>query len=88
MLRISWTRHISNEKLLQITKTKRTIWIDIREKQRKLIGHVIWKEDFEWIVKTRGIHGKKSRRTQRKMMLTFFMAEDYMLHDDNKYQRK
>ena len=35
ILRISWTRHVSNEEILQIAKTQRTIWTDIRGKQRK-----------------------------------------------------
>ena len=40
MLRISWTRHVSNEEILKIAKTQRTIWTDIREGRRKFIGHV------------------------------------------------
>ena len=64
--------------ILQIAKTQRTIWTDIRERQRKFIGHVIRKEELEQIVITGKIQGKKARGRQRQMMLTS-MAEDYAM---------
>ena len=78
MLRISWTRHISNEEILQISKTERTIWKDIRERQRKFKGHVIRREESEQIVMTGKIQGKKTRGRQRQMML-ISQAEDYTM---------
>ena len=78
MLRISWTRHVSNEEILQIAKTQRTIWTDIRERQRKFIGHVIRKEELEQIVMAGKIQGKKAKGRQGQMMLPS-MAEDYAM---------
>ena len=74
----SWTKHVSNEEILQIAKTQRSLWKDFRERQRKFIGHVIRKEELEQIVMTGKIQGKKVRERQRQMMLPS-MVEDYMM---------
>ena len=46
-LRISWIQHVRNEEVLQLTKTTKTIWTDIKERQRKYIGPVVRKEELD-----------------------------------------
>ena len=75
---VSWIRHVSNEEILQIAKARRSLWTDIRERQRKFIGHVMRKEELEQILMTGKIQGKKARGRQKQMMLPS-MAEDYAM---------
>lgn len=69
MLCISYTDRITNEEVLQRTKTKRTLLKKIRKQQSKFFGHIMRRETLEHLVTTGKLEGKRSRGRQRMKMI-------------------
>ena len=65
MMRISWKDHISNEEVLRIANTERSLIKNIRQRQLSFLGHNMRKEKIEHLVVTGKIECKKSRGIPR-----------------------
>ena len=65
MLRISWTDHMSNEKVLAKAGTRKKFVETIRKRQLQFLGHVLRKEELEDMAITGKIEGKRARGRQR-----------------------
>jgi len=65
MMRISWIKKVSNEKVLQMVKKERSLLRTIRKRQLKFVGHVIRKEGLEKLILEGKIEGKRQRGRQR-----------------------
>ena len=66
MLRIPWTAKKSNENVMREVKAKRELISNIRKKQSSFFGHVMRREQLEYIVTTGKIEGRRDRGKQRE----------------------
>ena len=64
-MRISWTDRKTNEEVLQLAETKRSLVTTIRKRQLKFVGHINRKNGLEKTVLCGKIEGKRSRGRQR-----------------------
>ena len=69
MLRIQWVGKLSNEKVLEMMRTKRELLNNIMGRQLRFIGHVLREGGIEKRVAKGQITGKKARGRQRQKML-------------------
>ena len=65
LMRISWTDRKTNEEVLQLAETKRSLMTTIRKRQLKFVGHINRKNGLEKTVLCGKIEGKRSRGRQR-----------------------
>eukprot|EP00795_Rhopilema_esculentum_P016041 gene16041-biopygen5402 len=65
MMRIPWTDKVSNEEVLARAGVNRRLIKDIRMRQLRFLGHVLWKVIFENLALTGKIEEKRSRGRQR-----------------------
>lgn len=61
MLRISSTEHVSNEEFLRKIGTTRILRFTIRKKWFKFLGHLIRKDDLEYLTHTGYIEVKRGK---------------------------
>ena len=61
MQRISYTEHVTNVEVLRRTNTKRKLLSEMVNRQVKLFGHVMRKEEIENLVTTGYVEGKRAR---------------------------
>ena len=66
MLRISYNDRVTNKEVLRRADVDRTLMKDIVKRQMELFGHVIRKEEWENVVVTGFIKGKRARGHQRE----------------------
>ena len=71
MLRISYKYRMTNEEVLRRANVDSTLMKDIVKRQMELFGHVIRKEEWETLVVTGFIEGKRARGRQRYIYLTY-----------------
>ena len=64
-MRISWKDHISNEEVLRIANTERSLIKNIRQRQISFLGHIMRIEKIEHLVVTGKIECKKGRGRPR-----------------------
>lgn len=69
MLRISWVKKLSNEKVLKLVKEDRSLLVTIRKRQLSFMGHVMRKNGLERLVIEGKIEGKRQRGRQRMTFL-------------------
>ena len=65
MPRISWTKKITNEKVLELAGNKRSLMETIRKKQLSFVGHIIRENGLERLCLEGKIEGRKARGRQR-----------------------
>src|SRR3984893_6262918 len=65
ILRISYTRHITNKEVLNRMATTRHIINTVRNRQRSFFGHVMRNKEIESIIKSGRIEGKRCKGRQR-----------------------
>src|SRR3984893_15952522 len=65
ILRISYTRHITNEEVLNRMATTRIILNTARNRQMSFFGHVMRNNEIENIIISGKIEGKRCKRRQR-----------------------
>ena len=61
MLRLSWTKKVTNEEVLKRIREGRTLMKRIRKRQLEFLGHVMRKEKLENLTVTGKIEGTRSR---------------------------
>ena len=71
MLRISWTKKITNEKVLELAGNKRSLMETIRKRQLSFVGHIIRESSSERLCLEGKIEGRKARGRQR---LTYLVS--------------
>ena len=64
-MRISWTEKRSNQEVLEMANTQRSLMNTVRTRQMKFIGHVYRNEGLEHLGMTGKIEGRRSRGRQR-----------------------
>ena len=69
LLKISWTRHVTNENVLKMANDKRRLLENIRKRQIEFIGHISRHQCLEKLVLEGKIEGKRSRGRQRMSYL-------------------
>ena len=50
MLRISWTKKLSNEKVLEVVNKERSLLVTIRKRQLNFMGHIMRKNVLEKLI--------------------------------------
>ena len=65
MLRIPWTAHITNQRILELTNTKRSLITTIRKRQLNFLGHVLRRHKYEHLSLTGKIEGRRGRGRPR-----------------------
>ena len=65
MMRLSWLKKISNERLLYMVSMERSLLVTIRSRQLRFVGHVVRKGGLEKLVLEEKINGKRQRGRQR-----------------------
>src|SRR5688572_21173200 len=76
MEKVSWTKHITNDEVLQMVDEKRSLITTIRERQKNWVGHVLRGDSLlKEIIEGRMV-GKRGRGRPRQMMLGW-MADGY-----------
>ena len=65
MLKVSWTKHVSNEEILHRVGNPEHLMDIIRDRQLRFLGHVIREDGVEKLVLTGKIGGKRDRGRQR-----------------------
>ena len=68
ILRISYTQHVTNERVLERMSAERELIKTIRVQQMKFFGHIMRNKEVENMIITGKIEGKRSQGKQR---LTF-----------------
>ena len=69
MMKISWTKKITNEEVLRRAQTERQIMKQIVKRQCSFLGHVLRKRGIEYQVATGKVEGKRDRGRQRQTFL-------------------
>ena len=72
MLKVSWTKHVSNEEILRRVGNPDRLMDVIRDRQLRFLGHVIREDGVEKLVLTGKIEGKRDRGRQRLKYLDQF----------------
>merc|ERR1719244_2287 len=72
MLKVSWTKHVSNEEILRRVGNPVRLMDVIRNRQLRFLGHVIRKDGVEKLALTGKIEGKRDRGRQRLKYLDQF----------------
>ena len=75
MLKVSWTKHVSNEEILRRVGNPVRLMDVIRNRQLRFLGHVIRKDGVEKLALTGKIEGKRDRGRQRLKYLDQFGAK-------------
>ena len=70
MLRISFTEHTSDEKVLERCNAERTLIKTIRKRQMGFLGHIMRKEGFENLILTGKAQGNRSCSRQRETYIS------------------
>ena len=65
MLRISWVKKISNERVLEMVNMIRDLLITIRQRQLRFVGHVARKNGIEKLVLEGKVAGQRQRGRRR-----------------------
>ena len=65
LLRISWTKKVTNNEVLQRVDSQRTIFIDIKRRKLKYFGHIMRKNGFQRILMDGKVDGKRGRGRPR-----------------------
>ena len=65
LMRISWTERKTNEEVLQLAGTKRSLMKAIRKRQLRFVGHINRKNELEKVVLCGKIAGRRDRGRQR-----------------------
>src|SRR5437870_3228346 len=65
ILRISYTKHITNEEVLSRMATTRNLIITVRGRQMRFFGHVVRNKEIESFSRGCKIEGKRCRGRQR-----------------------
>ena len=58
MLKISWSRWVTNERVLQIADTKRSLWKSMVKRRLQFVGHILRYYGLEKKVMMQEVHGK------------------------------
>ena len=64
MLRISYIEHKKNEEVLNMMKTKRSLFDSIRKRKTKYFGHMVRQNGLQRLLLEGKIHRKKEREGQ------------------------
>ena len=70
MMRVSWTDHVTNEDVLERTRSSRTLLQTIAKRQICFLGHILRKNALETVVFTGAVEGRRARGRHRQR-LTF-----------------
>ena len=65
MLKVSWTKHVTNEEILKRVGNPDRLMDVIRDRQLRFLGHVIRQDGVEKLALTGKIEGKRDRGRQR-----------------------
>ena len=71
MLRISWKDMVTNDEVYHRMSIKQSLLRDIVRRQMSSLGHVLRKEEMEYLVVTGFVDGKRARGRQRETFLTY-----------------
>ena len=69
MLRIPWTKKVTNEKVLEKAQTGRSLMKALYQRQLKFFGHVMRKKKLEHPAITGKTEGSRARERQRRTYL-------------------
>src|SRR5678816_2627402 len=76
MEKVSWTKHITNDEVLQMVDEKRSLITTIRERQKNWVGHILRGDSLLKEIIEGRMEGKRGRGRPRQMMLGW-MADGY-----------
>ena len=65
MLRISWAKKLTNDKVLDLAEERRVLIVTIRKRQLVFFGHIIRQNGLARLCLEGKIEGKKARGRQR-----------------------
>ncbi|GFR95408.1 endonuclease-reverse transcriptase [Elysia marginata] len=65
ILKVSWKDKTTNDEVLDMANTGRSLYITFRRRQMKFTGHIYRARGIEHLAMTGKINGKKSRGRQR-----------------------
>ena len=69
MMKISWIKKVTNEKVLRKAQTERQVMKQIVKRQCGFLGHILGNGGIEYQVVTGKVEGKRDRGRQRQTFL-------------------
>ena len=69
MMKISWIKKVTNEKVLRKAQTERQVMKQIVKRQYSFLGHILGKGGIEYQVVAGKVEGKRDRGRQRQTFL-------------------
>ena len=65
MLRISWTRHVTNEEVLRLADTKRSLFQTVKQRKLSFFGHIMRHDSLQRNLLEGMVEGKRGRGRPR-----------------------
>ena len=65
MLRISWTRHVTNEEVLRLADTKRSLFQTVEQRKLSFFGHIMRRDSLQRNLLEGMVEGKRGRGRPR-----------------------
>ena len=65
MLRISWTRHLTNEEVLRLANTKRSLFQTVKQRKLSFFGHIMRHDSLQRNLLEGMVEGKRGRGRPR-----------------------
>ena len=69
MMRISWTKHKSNEEIQEMTNSKRSLIVTIKKRKLQYFGHLIRQNGIQRLLLEGTIEGKRGHGRPRMMWM-------------------
>ncbi len=83
MMRISWTRKMSNVKVYKLAGTKPLLLCTIAKRQLKYFGHIVRQNSLQQAILTGKIMGRRDRGRQRRKWTDGIKEWTWLAVDDN-----
>ena len=77
MEKISWTKHVTNEEVLNLVEEKRSLVDTVKTRQKNWIGHLLRGDSLQRDIMEGRLEGKRSRGRPRQKLLDWMMEKGY-----------